>query len=186
MDPRLVRAQPKQPDQRSCGAATLVVARSIADPAYADRLADGVPGATGTVQDRFAVEVLATHRRTTRAVSASGTAQVPWPRHFGTPPWAVAHELEAITGIGWRTLAVTPWDRRDALSAVRAAARLRPVPLYVGSRWLPRHVVLVLDEDLRTYEPSSGRVVTFAAERFTKARLDLAGWSSPWFAVLPR
>ena len=57
--------------------------------------------------------------------------------------------------------------------------------MFVGSRWIPRHVVLVLDADLRVYEPSSGRVVTITADDFVQARLSLAGWSNPWFSVLP-
>jgi hypothetical protein len=47
-------------------------------------------------------------------------------------------------------------------------------------------VVLVLDADLRVYEPASGRVVTVRGDDFVDASLSLAGWSKPWFSVLPR
>ena len=68
MDPRLASAVLRQPDQRSCGAATLVMARAVQDPAYAELLLDGrhpVTGHTllGTLSERFAAEVLAMHRR---------------------------------------------------------------------------------------------------------------------------
>ena len=55
---------------------------------------------------------------------------------------------------------IAPWATRSARDqAIAAAARGRPVPVYVGSRWLPRHVVLVRRGDaerLRVYEPASG------------------------------
>jgi hypothetical protein len=160
----------------------LVMARTIADPSYADAIAEG----SGSVEQRWAAEVLATHRRTTGTRDARGAAQLPWPMQLGTPPWAVANELAARTGATWRARAVPPWSRGTALARVREAARTRPVPLYVGSRWLPRHVVLVLDADLSVYEPSGGRVERVDADDFTRGRLRLAGWTRPWFTVLPR
>ena len=191
MDPRLAAVTLRQPDATTCGSAVLVIARSISDPAYAELLATGqhpVTGhrLTGTLQERFAAEVLAMHRRTSSAVDVRGAAQLPWPRRYGTPPWAVARQLSGSTGTSWRAQAITPWARSGALKEVRSAAARRPVPVYVGNRWLPRHVVLVLDADLRVYEPASGRVVTVTGSDFTGASLDLAGWSTPWFSVLPR
>lgn len=168
----------RQPDQRSCGASVLVVARMLSDPEYADRILDD--------PDRFGQEVLAVHERTTGSVTANGALQLPWPRALGTPPWAVAHELTARTGREHRSHAVLPWDREGALAAIRGAtAAGHPVPLYIGSRWLPRHVVLVLDTGLRTYDPSRGRVGTLDAAQFTAGELDLARWPVPWFTVLP-
>lgn len=189
MDPRLAAAALRQPDARSCGAAVLVMARTIADPAYADLLATGLHPLTGhslpgTMRERFTAEVLAMHRQVTGPVDVRGAAQLPWPRRFGTPPRAVARQLSGTTAVRWHTRWVLPWARADALRAIKTAAATRPVPVYVGSRWLPRHVVLVLDADLRVYEPAGGRVVPMTADAFTGGSLQLAGWSRPWCAVL--
>ena len=126
------------------------------------------------------------HRRTTSPVDVRGAAQLPWPQKYGTPPWAVARQLGGSPGMSWRAKLISPWGRTGALKKIRSAAARRAVPVYVGSRWIPRHVVLVLDADLRVYEPSSGHVVTVSADDFVGASLSLAGWSKPWFSVLPR
>ena len=191
MDRRLAAAELRQPDARSCGAAVLVMARSIEDPEYAELLATGLHPGTGhrlpgTMRERFTAEVLAMHRRTTGPVDVRGAAQLPWPRALGTPPWAVARQLSGSTGTRWESRSVPPWSRASALTAIRKVAATRPVPVYVGSRWLPRHVVLVLDAELRVYEPASGHLVQVTAGDFTGGSLRLAGWSRPWFAVLPR
>ena len=162
----------RQPDQRSCGAAVLVAAQMLHDPAYA----------AGMTDDRFADECRAMHRRTTSPVDVRGRMQLPWPRALGTPPWAVAAQLDGTTGVRRRTVPMR-WNRAAVVERIRGAAH--PVPLYVGNRWLPRHVVLVLDADLTTYEPSSGRRVTVSADELVTGTLRLAGWSTPWLAVLP-
>lgn len=173
-------AQPLvQPDQRSCGAAVVVVARMLHDDAYATYV--GTPA-------RFAQEALAVHHRITGSTDATGRAQLPWPRALGTPPWAVAHELTAITGTsyGARVVLPTTTAREGCLDSIEAAARAgHPVVLYLGNRWLPRHVVLVLDPDLATYDPARGRRVHFSRDQFVDGELRVAGWSHPWFAVLP-
>ena len=56
---------------------------------------------------------------------------------------------------------------------------LLPVPVYLGSRWLPRHVVLVVDErdgEPLAYNPARGAVVLLSSSR----------WKRTWWAVLPR
>jgi len=165
----------RQPDPRSCGAAVLVAAQMLHDPAYAASM----------TADRFAGECLAMHRRTTGPVDVRGRTQLPWPRALGTPPWAVATQLQGTTGVPWRTVPMLT-GRARTLERIRAATAIgHPVPLYVGSRWLPRHVVLVLDPDLTTYEPASGRRVAVSADDAVAGTLSLAGWSTPWFAVLP-
>ena len=122
-----------QPDRRSCGAASLVVARRGVDPAYAARVAD---------QESFAAEVLRMHRRITSFTDSAGRPQPPWLRVVGTPPWATARELCLITG--------TPYAVRRARRGagvweqVSSAGEQRPVAVYVGDRWMPRHVVLVV------------------------------------------
>lgn len=114
-------------------------------------VAQGLPGPWPD----FEARVLATHRRVNRV----------WPRALGTTPWAVAGEL------GGRV-------RRFRHAEVVAALARGPVPVYLGTRWLPRHVVLVLDvedDGLRAYDPARGAVVSMGTSR----------WKVPWFSVLP-
>ena len=166
-----------QPDQRSCGAACLVVARALDEPAYAARVVSA---------STFRAEVLAMHSRTTSLADVTGRLQPPWPRALGTPPWAVARQLAGTSGVAHQ---VQPVRLRDGEAAYDELVGLpRPAALYVGSSWLPRHVVLVLDgtpDALRVYEPSRGVVVTVGRERFVEHRLALAGWDTRWFSVLP-
>lgn len=169
-----------QPDQRSCGAAVLVAAQLLMAPASA-----GV----AVTPEWFRTEVLALHRRVTSARDVSGRWQVPWPRVIGTPPWAIAHHLSAVTGRSYRTQLVT--DRDQALDQIlHAATNGCPVPLYVGNRWLPRHVVLVTEFDLdhdaiRCYDPARGAVVLVPSEAFLSGWLELSRWDRSWFTVLP-
>jgi hypothetical protein len=107
---------------------------------------------------QFETRVLGTHRR------INGW----WPRALGTPPWAVARELGGrirwIRGRGWA----------EVLGALP-----HPTPVYLGSRWLPRHVVLALgaeDGVPLVYDPARGAVVPVTASR----------WGTAWFAVVPR
>ena len=167
----------RQPDQRTCGSAVLVRARMLAEPGY-DRW---VRGASDPAV-RFADEVWRTHRRTNRLVDETGTWTLPWPRLLGTQPWAVARDLPGRHRV------------RPVLDRAAAWARLvqaaSPVPLYVGDRLLPRHVVLVTaslgEGRLRVYEPSAGASVTVHRHVFVDTRLRLAGWDQPWFTVTPR
>lgn len=151
----------RQPDARSCGAACLVVA---AGPPHDP--------------DDFGAAVRATHRRLTR-LRLRGRLQLPWPRAIGTPPWSVARELGALTGTPHRVRLV----RWSAPHPPRLGA------LYVGSRWLPRHVVLVVgatdDGRARCYEPASGRTVTVDLARLARQQVAVAGWRWGWFSVTP-
>lgn len=171
---------PAQPDQRSCGATALVMARFLADPEYAARVA---------APEAFRTEVLALHRRVTSSVDAAGRIQLPWPRLLGTPPWAVARHLSATTGTAYRVRHAL-WHRDAVFDRVVAAvAAGHPVALYVGNAWLPRHVVLAqgtLDRALRVYEPAGGRLVDVTRDAFAAGSLGLAGWDRPWFMVVPR
>lgn len=167
----------RQPDALSCGASVLVAARMLREPALATALE--------TDPTRFAREVLGTHRHVTAPRDLAGRLQLPWPRALGTPPWAVARELERLH--------TSPYGARPATGGeLDRVGRLigpgRPVALYVGNRWLPRHVVLVVAADAEAwevYEPAAGRVVVVPTERVRRRRLALAGWDTPWVVVRP-
>jgi hypothetical protein len=116
----------------------------------AEHLGQGLPDPW----PEFGVEVLAKHRLLNRW----------WPRALGTTPWAIAHEL------GGR---VRRYREAEVLAALP-----RPVPVYLGSRWLPRHVVLVLGErdgEPMAFDPARGRLAPLSSSR----------WKQPWWAVLP-
>lgn len=176
-----------QPDRRSCGAASLVVARMVVDPAYAELVL------SGSRLERYRHEVLSMHRRVTGLVDLAGRLQVPWSRVIGTPPWAVARQMSATGGPGlartsyvWRTAWPHPAGVFDAAAA--GVGRGRPVPIFVGDRWLPRHVVLalaVVDGRLRCFEPGQGRLVDVERADVERASLRLGGWNKPWFVVRP-
>lgn len=188
-----------QPDQRSCGAASLVVARFLGDPAYRELLEGGSLTSPRTVageaalRERFEAETLSLHRQITGLADTSGRPQVPWPRKFGTPPWAVARQLSRTPGAdgtttpyGWhvaRTSLSSAYQRLlDATQADRVAG------LFVGSTWVPRHVVLVVGATgatLEVYDPARGRLHTLDKVTFTGSRIDIAGWDVAWMVVTP-
>lgn len=73
------------------------------------------------------------------------------------------------------------------LDAIRSvASRGHVVPLFIGSRWPPRHVASVLDAQLTPYDPATGLLGAIPAEQFSRPQLSVSGWSHPWFAILPR
>ncbi len=177
----VLRGGLRQPDRRSCGASVLVAARMLADPAYASSLAPEPAAA-------FARETLDLHRRVTRARDAAGRLQPPWPRAIGTPPWAVARHLAALTEVAYTTRLVRLGMGAEPDRVRRALARRHPVALYVGDRWLPRHVVLVVGGDeqhWQVYEPASGQVLDVPLARVRAGAAALAGWDRPWFVVAP-
>jgi hypothetical protein len=47
-------------------------------------------------------------------------------------------------------------------------------------------VIEPLDDAVRAYEPSSGRVVRFTRDEWVDGRLLLAGWREPWFVISAR
>ena len=145
----------QQPDRRSCGAAALVMARRLVRPHYAGLVTD---------QSTFAHEAATLHRRLTSLSDTASRWQVPWPRALGTPPWAVAREL------GGR---VRRYRRGEVVAALPGV-----VPVYLGSRWLPRHVVLALDVrdgEPVVYDPARGALTPISSSR----------WRARWWAILP-
>ena len=159
----------------------------LLDPAYADEV---------TAPDRaagFAARVLAMHRRVAAPVSPQGGLQLPWPRVLGTAPWAVAREMSALSAPGlpavdYDTRLVRGNRARIVARMSQACAAGRPVPFYVGNRWLPRHVVLAIaasPDGLRVYNPASGRITTMHTSDFVASTLTFGRWHKPWFVVLP-
>ena len=166
-----------QPDRRSCAAACLVVARMLVDQAYAEELVRAGPR---PVPRRGARDAPPGHRspRLLGRLAAAVAAEV---RH---PPWAVAREVGGR--VSW--IRTHPGAGFEAVLAAVGAGHA--VPVYVGSRWIPRHVVLALETAaegaaFRCYEPAHGRVVVVDRAAFADGRLRLAGWDRAWCAVLP-
>jgi hypothetical protein len=190
-----------QPDSTTCGSSVLVVARMLHDPAYAAFLVNGVstavggPRIGGSLQDRFREQALAMHGVTSRLKDNGGGLQVPWPKALGTQPWALARQMTATAGArGTRygVTAILPGQRSRVFARIGSCVTDGvAVPLYVGNRWSPRHVVLALpqdgpvDDELTIYDPARGRLVEVEEDDFVDADLDLAGWDVPWAAVLP-
>lgn len=183
-----------QPDNTSCGAASLVVAHAIVDDAYAELVVDGTHPGTGfatsgsTAVDRFQQETLAMHRRVTSLVAVSGRLQLPWPSAFGTPPWAVANQLSA-RGASYGTHVVRTRPDSAYPLALPALERQVPVAFYVGDMWLPRHVVLGIGtaphDSLRIYDPALGGVRVVTRQAFATTTLPFGRWSHAWFVVTP-
>ncbi|MFS3128258.1 hypothetical protein ACLM5J_07610 [Nocardioides sp. Bht2] len=168
-----------QPDARSCGAAAMVTARRLLDADYAAQV---------ETADAFARAALGLHAQLTSMLGPDGRPQVPWPRALGTPPWALARYLRHLTGRRYRTRLALRRGIGGFEEALRAVGPDSPVALYVGSRWLPRHVVLVVgraDDALVVYEPSAGRLRTVHRGPWRWHRLGLAGWRRGWFVVRP-
>ena len=145
-----------QPDQRSCGAAAMVVARFLGDPAYRTLLEGGRPdqpahagrrlGAARAVQDRDARDAPAHHRARRRERQAADPV-APQVRHTalgGRPPALRApsgrrrHARDVLLARGAHDL---PGAYQRLLDAPRAG---RVSALYVGTTWVPRHVALVV------------------------------------------
>ena len=178
-----------QPDQRSCGATALVVARILGDPGYASF----VSGDHG-LKERFRSETLAMHQRITGLADVSGRAQLPWPRAFGTPPWAVARQLSgtraadgSLAAYSSHVCRLSPSGAFDRLLAAGDAGRVSSV--FIGSTWLPRHVVLVVDRTpdgtVHVFDPARGRLSELDRAAFVGRKVGVAGWDVPWFVVTP-
>lgn len=169
LDPAALR----QPDGFSCGPTAVVAARMLTDP-------DWRPGDT-------AAEVARTHRRLTSVRGVDGRAQLPWPRPLGTPPWSVATALAGLSGEEVRSL-LARWRPAEAYEELVRRVATRPVGVYLGNRWLPRHVVLAFAASgdataVRLFDPARGALVTVASGRWRRHAVGVAGWSHFWAVV---
>ena len=75
----------------------------------------------------------------------------------------------------------------DRLLAAGDAGRVSSI--FIGSTWLPRHVVLVVDRTtagtVHVFDPARGRLTELDRAAFTGKKLGIAGWDVPWFVVTP-
>ncbi|QCX28281.1 hypothetical protein [Nocardioides jishulii] len=172
----------RQPDQRSCGASVAVAAAALHH--------DGRPPVAGPELDR---QVLLTHRRLTARTDLLGEAQWPWPRFWGTPPWALARHLTATSGVRHRVQVVRRSPARGVEPVRAALAAGLPAALYLGSATMPRHVVLALPPQVgdstpdrwAVYDPAPGRVRHLGVDRWTSGTVDECAWPVPWAVVAP-
>ncbi|KQW45217.1 hypothetical protein ASC77_20820 [Nocardioides sp. Root1257] len=201
LDPSGFRGdQATQPDQTTCGSSSLVMSRMENDPAYAMWMQTGYDPLTGetdprTPEERFADESQAMHVRTNLPVDRDHDLQFPWPPQAGTQPWALAAEMSAdggsgVPGTSYDVTVVDPDDRGRSFDAVvRASEDGSTVPIYVGDDTRPGHVTLVTasqgGDTLSVYDPSEGSTITVSRDDWVNGTLDVAGWSEPWFVVVP-
>ncbi len=194
LDP--LRFHLRQASPTTCGSASLLVARMLADADYAGWVLHGYDERTGAaseepLESRFAAAERTVKDRTNAVLGPTGL-QPPWPHRFGTPPWGAANEMTRITGRRHRARYVDP-DSRDSRAAafdavVRTVAAGGTAPMFVGSASLPRHVVLAVGHDeqgVRLYEPASGQVVRLARAEWVDGGFRVAGWTVPWAVVVP-
>ena len=179
----------------------MVVARFLGDPAYRTLLEGGSLTSPRTLagdtalRERFKTETLAMHQRITGLADVSGKPQIPWPRKFGTPPWAVARQLSGTVGADG-----TPCDVLLARGAHEPAGRVPAAARRLAGRpgvgdlrrrppGLPRHVALVVEATARgtlnVYDPARGRLDELDRLAFLGNRVDIAGWDVAWFVVTP-
>ncbi|MCH8613385.1 hypothetical protein [Arsenicicoccus dermatophilus] len=175
---------PRQSTPTTCGSSCLVVARMLADPAYAERVGSG----------GFAAEERRMPLLTNRIRPWGRVLQLPWPRSLGTPPWGAAAVLARVLGLGRRGVRrqVVRWSspatRTAVLDGLSPGVRSgRCALVYVGSRWLPRHVVLLVPPadgvGVDVYEPAAGQVLPLDTDDFVRGLTTLAGWTRVWLVV---
>jgi hypothetical protein len=215
-----------QPDSTACGSSSLVMARMLNDPAYAMYIATGYDPHTDThaaalpydsgakntlpagsdpaleqMQRRFQQDALAMHNQTNDGVWNNGL-QVPWPKDFGTQPWAAANQMSGDSGVPGSTydVQVVDLDNRSRTynDVVKAVNNGHAVPVYTYDIDVNRdgnpsdtgaHVTLVVGtsgDDLKVYEPTSGQTRTVSRAEFEGSLTNKLGWDRPMAAVLPK
>ncbi|SHN21070.1 hypothetical protein [Cryptosporangium aurantiacum] len=157
-----------QTDGTTCGTTAIMLARVLADPQYAQELADGGPDA---FTQRLVAEQRRLHRWTNRL----------WPQALGTTPWGVRRGLAEQAGHRYRIR----WTR-SADKIVAAVDAGYPVPLLVGNCY-PAHYLLVVAHEadqLLVYNPAGGRLVPLTVDDLRTGRLSGVTAYRRTFAVL--
>jgi hypothetical protein len=190
---------PIQQSPVTCGSACLTVARMLVNPEFARWIVSG-EGARGdapggvTEAERFAGYERVVMKRTNGLFAGGHRLNLPWPHALGTPPWGAKKELEfgaSRPGTEYDTVLLGLRSggslRRCYDRMVEVVADGEPALLYIGNRWSPRHVTLVLPGDgdavLDVYDPASGVVEQLRRDAFAARSLGLSGWNVPWIAV---
>ncbi|KRE62432.1 hypothetical protein [Nostocoides sp. Soil756] len=192
---------PVQQSPVTCGSACLTVARMLVDPVFASWVRTGEPHPPGSPHgsspaERFAAYERVVMGRTNGLLAGRHRLNLPWPRALGTPPWGAKHELEYGASRAGTQYVLDTVRGLDEYGLVEAFDRLvdcvadgEPGLLYIGSRLLPRHVVLILPGDgdrmLDVYDPGTGRVDHLRRDALVQHRMGLSGWDVPWVAVRP-
>lgn len=170
----------RQTDGVSCGPSVLVATAALTGA--------GWPGAAAA---RFAAAQRTAHRQANRF----------WPRALGTTPWGMRAWLHRHAPAAGR-VRVRPYrggpheatgtTGGTTAEIAAAVAAGRPVPLLVGSAWLPRHWVLVTGLDggrdgrWLVYEPSSGEVRRLdPASLADRSATPVLGWPRAFCALVP-
>jgi hypothetical protein len=188
----------------------------LVSPEFAGWIVDGVDPGGGPQDSRLQSERFAEHERTVMSRTnglhaADGSLNLPWPHSLGTPPWGAQKELEngaasqgaayAMRVLGFGSGTALRQAHGELVGLVRDGL---PGVLYIGNRWMPRHVTLVLPGDgpdrdspdgdtngggpegvLNVYDPATGSVTSLDPERFATRTLGIAGWNVPWITVHP-
>lgn len=175
---------PAQTNQQTCGVAALA--------AFSARLHEASNGPFARYCTLPPEALAQTQADLHRLLARTG---VPWPRFWGTAPWALARLAERASGVRH---VIRLWNEQTASDVDRMNAEGHDVFVYVGRGVIPRHVVLYLGDSeaetadptrSRIFEPTSGRI--FVTTRGTQpggGQLSLApwgGWPRPLLAVLP-
>ena len=177
----------------------------LGSPEFAAWIVDGIDPQGGPADSRGQSERFAEHERTVMSRTnglhaADGSLNLPWPHAVGTPPWGAEKELEhgaasqgaayAMRVLGFGSGTALHEAHNELVGQVREGL---PALLYIGNRWMPRHVTLVLPGDrtagdglLDVYDPATGAVTSLDPDRFATRKLAIAGWNVPWITVHPR
>lgn len=160
-----------QVDNTTCGSASILMVRVMADPLYALYLTTG-----GSTDPSMAEPMQFKARLAAEEQRIHGSTNEVWPQRLGTSPWGLTSELNRYadatgTTYRWRLVVGTRGGGNPALrDAVTAVDNGQPVPVLIGD-WVPRHYVLMVGQDgsdLLFYDPSTAAVVRVNEQDFLK------------------
>lgn len=179
---------PRQSSPVTCGAASLVVARRLLERMPLPAADDPVEG------HDFRTTEYATFGRTNNPWEAR-VLRFPWPMAMGTPPWGALAELrqvvraEGLANLRYGLHQVRTGGAEQLAATLGGTGVHEPALLYVGTRWMPRHVVVVAEDAAGRwvlYDPAAGSVVEADVDELAAGTQRAGGWSVPWVVVGPR